>query len=287
MSSLTRDLRRAVDPAVILEDSGRTPDPWQYAMLAAPAKQISALCARQIGKTECLACKGIHRAAYHPGSVVGIVAPTLRQSARLLARARALLPFLRDVCRPINDAKTTLLLDNGSRLEAWPGGSADNIRGDTLDLLLCDEASWISTAVWLAVQPMLTMSRGDVFAASTPGGPAGWFYDAWVGNTDGDSGAADIDWLRLKVTAPECPRYRPEDLERARRALGEDGYAVEFMCEWRQGANQVFSSLDIARILGREPHPDDLNDDDDKDQLTLPELGDLLAAIRSNEAVTA
>lgn len=268
-----------VDPAVLLERSGVTPDPWQYGLLGTAGRHdVLALCARQIGKTESLSVLAAHRLAYVPGTVVGIIAPTFRQSSKLLRRVRRQLAAVDDVARPVNDAATTLHLSNGSSAEAWPGNSPDNIRGDTLNLLLVDEAAWVSDEAWTAVQPMLTMSRGTVLAASTPGGPSGWFHTAWTQQDDG--------WRRILAPATECPRYTETDLERARRALGDAAFAVEFMCEWRDAADQVFSSADIARILGRSPDAEDAADDERPEPL-VSSLSDLLGDLRAGTRVPA
>ena len=274
---LYEDLRRAVDPATLFEARGRMPDPWQAEALITNVPQLALLCSRQIGKSETLAAKAIHRMAWRPEQSVGILAPTLRQSSRLLRRARAYLPALADVVRPTNDAATTLTLSNGSTMVAWPGNNPDAIRGETLDLLVVDEAAWVLDEAWAATMPMLAMSGGDVMAASTPGGPSGWFYEVWT--------AGDDDWMRVRVTAPECPRYTETELARARRALGETAFAVEFMCEWREASNAVFTSADIARILGR-PVPEE---DDDLPPESAPpaprvrvdSMGDILASVRA------
>jgi hypothetical protein len=73
----------------------------------------------------------------------------------------------------------------------------------------------VPDALYLAVRPMLAVSKGCLLALSTPYGQRGWFHDAWSDQSR--------KWERVKVTADQCPRIDPEFLEEERQALGEGG----------------------------------------------------------------
>lgn len=239
----------ALDPARVLVGMGRTPDPWQQAALRSRAKRQAFLAARQVGKGETMTAKGLHSAAFQPGAVVGIVTPTLRQSCRLLRRIRRALPATPHV-HATNSASTLLTLSNGSEVHAWPGSRPDLIRGDTLDLLLVDEAAWVPTEAFTATLPMLAMTDGTAIMASTPGGPSGFMFDQFK--------AEAPDWDLIRVTADQCPRYTPEALALLRRTLGENAYAVEMECQWRAAEDALFSADELARILGTDRVVDQL-----------------------------
>lgn len=250
-------------PSLLLDAAGRTPDPWQRDALDSPTSRDALLAARQTGKGEVLTVRGLHRAAYFPGSVVGILSPSLRQSVRLLRRIRRSL-WLTPHVTALNHASTSLLLSNGSEVHAWPGSRPDLIRGDTLDLLLCDEAAWVSDDAFAAAMPMLTMTNGAAVLASTPGGPDGLLFrifnpDAYPYADDADLSDDDADdWHAVKVTAAECPRYTPRALATLARTLGDTRYRVELMCEWADADDAVFSSDEVRRILGLPAVPDRL-----------------------------
>lgn len=244
--SLAGVLLDAADPSRLMVKSGFAPDTWQRQLcLDAPARALL-LIARQMGKSTVLAALAIHTAVYRAGAVIGVIAPTLRQSALLLRRIKT---YLKHVgVRAVNNAATSLELANGSRIEAWPGNNPDSVRGDTLHLLLIDEGAWVLDETYNAVLPMLTMTGGKCLVASTPGGPGGWLFDHW-------NDEEDDEWQRIKVTAPECPRYTELDLARFRRSLGERAFATEFLCDWRSASDSIFTAADIAAILGK-PDPD-------------------------------
>ena len=248
------------------------PDPWQVQALRSKAKKQALLAARQTGKGEVLTVAGLACATSRPNAMVGILTPSLRQSCRLLRRIRRALPATPYVTA-LNRGVETLTLSNGSEIVAWPGNRPDLIRGDTLDLLLADEAAWIEEDAFTATLPMLTMTNGDAIIASTPGGPSGFLFDIFHDDEKGEG------WERTLATADDCPRYTEAAKAELRRALGENGYAVEMMCEWREGAETLFTAEELARIFGTGDDPDDADlpadDYEPAARLRLPNFADL------------
>lgn len=262
----------ARDPVNLFRLSGKTPDPWQVAALRSRAKRKAFLTSRQAGKSETAVIEGLSTAAFKPDSVVGVLTPGMRQSCRIVRRIRRALALVPHV-EATNKATTSLTLSNGSEVVAWPGNNADAIRGESLDKLIVDEAAWVSEAAFGAAIPMVAMTQGDIIMASTPGGPEGKMFDIF---NDPEAGA---DWEKTVVPATQIPRYSAETLEELRRTLGEHAFAVEMLCEWREGADAVFTADELARILGVEVVPDQLpgeeplpDDDDDwaPQRLILP-----------------
>lgn len=260
--SALASLAAASDPVALFRQMGHRPDPWQVEALRSTDPRRAMLAARQVGKGEVLTTKGLHVAAFKEDAVVGILTPGMRQSCRLLRRIRRALTATPHV-EATNKATTSLTLSNGSEVIAWPGNNPDQIRGDTLDLLLVDEAAWVLPEAFTAALPMLGMSGGSALLASTPGGPDGYLFDVF---NDEDKGTG---WAKSFVTADDCPRYTEEAKAELRRTLGDMAYAVEMMCEWREGADAVFSAAELARILGTELIPDQL-----PGEAPLPDDGD-------------
>lgn len=276
-------LADALDAARLLERQGLVPDAWQAAALRSTATRRAMLVARQGGKSTVLVATALHVAAYIPGSTVGILAPTLRQSCLLLRRVRRALPAVH--VEATNHAATVLELTNGSRLVAWPGSRPDLIRGDVLDLLVVDEGAWVPDAAFEVALPMLAMSGGSAVVASTPGGPTGMMHSLFQ-----DPGGS---WELTTVPADQITRYAPEALDQLRRDLGETAFAVEFLCEWREGSDAVFTSREIAALLGLQdvpdalpgeaPLPDDLDIPTTTRAFTRTRLADRLAALAAAE----
>jgi hypothetical protein len=86
---------------------------------------------------------------------------------------------------------------------------------------------------------MLAASDGDVWLMSTPAGKRGFFWRVWD-TGDGES------WLRLKVPATECPRIKASFLENERKVQGERKFRQEYLCEFVQDDDALFSE-DLLR----------------------------------------
>src|SRR6185369_6360406 len=98
-----------------------------------------------------------------------------------------------------------------SRIIALPENER-TIRGYSgAALLVVDEASRVSDALYASVRPMLAVSRGRLVVLSTPFGKRGFFFEEW---------SSDRAWERIRITADQCPRISPEFLEEERLALG-------------------------------------------------------------------
>ena len=98
MVSLAGDLRLALDRVAFAEELGIVPDPWQGEFLGSSADRVLLNCSRQSGKSTMSAVIALHRALYHPGSLVLCLAPALRQSQELFGKIAG---FYRDLGRPV------------------------------------------------------------------------------------------------------------------------------------------------------------------------------------------
>jgi hypothetical protein len=94
---------------------------------------------------------------------------------------------------------------------------------------------------------MLAVSNGRVILLSTPRGKRGFFYDIWT-----EGGA---DWNRTRITARECPRIAPEWLEREKLAMPDFWFRQEFLCEFCETMDSVFSHADIHAALDSTVKP--------------------------------
>ena len=228
---LPTDLRLALDRVSFAETLGIAPDPWQRDLLHSTSGRVLLNCSRQSGKSTLAAVIALHRALYHPGSLVLCLAPALRQSQELFAKIAA---YYRDLGRPVpaqGERRLSLELDNGSRILTLPG-SERTIRGFSgVSLLLVDEAARVEDELYYSVRPMLAVSGGSLMMLSTPWGRRGVFYQEW---TEGEG------WERYEVPAGEVPRITPAFLEEERKALGEWFFSQEYLCEFRETEDSVF-----------------------------------------------
>lgn len=243
-AALLAELRQ--DPARLMVAAGQKPDPWQRGVLDGGADRVLLLASRQSGKSSVSAALALHAALTIPRCPVLLLSPSPRQSGELFRKVVDLYDALK---RPLPAASRTAMrleLANGSRVLSLPG-TESTVRGFSgVGLLVIDEAARVSDPLYYAVRPMPAVSRGRLVALSTPFGERGWFHDAWH---------SDEPWQRVKVTAHECPRISAEFLAEERRALGERWFSQEYLMEFTEVIDAVFSSADIAAAMSDEVKP--------------------------------
>jgi hypothetical protein len=245
MVEVREDLRFALDRVAFARALGIHPDGWQEDLLRSHSDRILLNCSRQSGKSTMSAVIALHRALYHPGSLILCLAPALRQSQELFAKIAS---FYRDLGRPVSpigERKLSLELENGSRIITLPG-TEKTIRGFSgVSLLIVDEAARVEDELYFALRPMLAVSGGTLIMLSTPYGQRGIFYEEW---TSGDS----REWQRFRVSAEQVPRISPEFLSEERRALGSRWFEQEYLCVFGELEGAVFSREAIDRMFDTE-----------------------------------
>ena len=173
------------------------------------------------------------RRLYRPKSLILLVSPSLRQSQELFRKVKDGYSAMADRPTRLEDNKLSMTLANQSRIVSLPGDQS-TVRGYSgVTLILEDEGSQVSDDFHAAILPMLIINNGQLITMSTPFGKRGFFFDAW--NDSGD------EWRRVKVTAQECPRMSPEQLEQQKRAMGEMFFRQEFLCEFVDTEEQTFA----------------------------------------------
>src|SRR5215208_1467643 len=121
MVSLTDDLVLALDRVAFAESLGVSLDPWQTALLRSTSDRVILNVARQLGKSAMAALIALHRALYHPGSLVLILAPSERQAKETFSKVAQHYRKLGNTVPPDTMRKLGMVLANDSRIEALPG----------------------------------------------------------------------------------------------------------------------------------------------------------------------
>jgi hypothetical protein len=235
------EISRAFDPVMLMRDCGLEPDPWQARLLRSTSDRVLLLCARQMGKSTCVALLALHQALYHPGSLTLLLAPVERQSEELF---RKLVHAYWRLGRPVaarRELALSLELANDSRVVALPGKEANVRSFSSVNLLIVDEAARVADDLVVALSPMLQISRGRFLMLSTPFGRRGVFFNTW------ESG--DPAWERIQARASECPRYDPEYLAAERRLLGPRWFSQEYESQFIEAEGQVFSATSIEECF--------------------------------------
>jgi hypothetical protein len=141
--------------------------------------------------------------------------------------------------------QTRIRLKNGSTIYCLPVGKTGHyIRGFTLDLLIADEAAFIPESVWLAVEPMIAVSRtlrkkGWIFLLSTPLGKGGYYYDTFT----------DPDFKSWHISSESCPRISKAFLAKKKRSMTKLEYAQEYLAEFVDDYKQFFPTKLIRQQM--------------------------------------
>jgi len=242
MHATTLDhLAMALDPALLMEAAGFDPDPWQLTLLRSTSRRLLVNVSRQSGKSLSTAALALHGALFDPGSLTLLVSASQRQANELF---RKTLAFYEALGRPVDateDNARTLALASGSRIVSLPG-NPDTIRGFSAPrLVVVDESGQVPDEMFIALSPMLAVGRGRTIELSTPYGRRGHYYEAWT--------AGGGDWERIELKATENPRMDPAFLEQERRILGARWFAQEYLCEFHDTDDQIFSGDVIDRAF--------------------------------------
>jgi hypothetical protein len=247
VTPLSREIRKGVDRVAFAEALGIIPDEWQAEALRSDAPRQIYNTSRQSGKSSTAAILAVHTVLFQPASLVLLLSPTLRQSGEIF---RKCLDVYRDAGRPVapvSETALTLTLANSSRLVSLPGQEG-TVRGySSVRLLVIDEASRVSDALYASVRPMLAVSQGRLCALSTPWGMRGWWYEAWRSSAE--------EWERFEVKATEIPRISAEFLAEERVALPARIFRQEYLCSFEATEDQVFSLEDVDRAITHNVKP--------------------------------
>lgn len=233
-----------LDPALIMDKVGKPGDDWQKRLLRNRYPRLMLNCSRQAGKSTVVACIALLEVLYYAPALVLVICPALRQSKEFLRNVSHFRKRLGG--KIIGESTTHIEFANGSRILALPS-EEENIRGvSDVDLLILDEAARVPDDLYNSVRPMLAVSNGRIAILSTPYGKRGFFHKEW---TTGDG------WERVMVTADQCPRISAEFLEKERRDLGHIFFRQEYMCEFAELTNAVFSFDDVQAALTSDVKP--------------------------------
>lgn len=240
---IAHDLASALDPVRLAARAGITPDSWQANLLRSGRRDVLMLCSRQSGKSTVAALLAVHVALYRPPALVLMVAPALRQAQELYRVARGFYRALETeaVSEVEEESALRLELANGSRIISLPGSEATVRSYARVALLIIDEAARVSDELYAALRPMLAVGGGRLVLLSTPFGKRGFFWREW--SEGGDA------WVRVKVTADQCPRITRDFLHRERASIGDWWYRQEYLCEWLDPLDSAFATDDVRAAV--------------------------------------
>ena len=139
-----------------------------------------------------------------------------------------------DTISSSNRMEGTIGLINGSTLKFLSSDSPDNIRGFRFSHLIIDEAAFVKeNALNTAIIPTLNPSGKKCLMISTPKGKNHFFN--WYNKPEA---------VTMKFPLTECPYVSKILIEEAKKSLPPDIFRQEFLAEFVDSGNDVFTNVD-------------------------------------------
>lgn len=217
---------------------------WQVRSLGLEQRTTVVVAPRQSGKSRSLAVLAVWSAFRRAGVRVLVVSAGEEGAKRLLAEVRSLVTGSPLLAGSVTDETASLVtLSNGSELRSVPA-SERQVRGWTVDLLLCDEASLISDDLLLGAALPTTAARPDarIVLASSASVASGSFYDFAVRGERGSEHVVTHRW-----SLEDATWISPSAVAAARDSMTPQRFGAEFLGVFASGADSLFTREALER----------------------------------------
>lgn len=159
------------------------------------------------------------------GKRVWWVAPTYSISTIAWAMIK---PMALQVGAEILESTRTAKFSSGGFISCKSGDQPNNLRGESLDLVILDEADFLPENVWNEVlRPALADRKGRAVMISTPNVEGGWFHQLFQQGTEGHPEISS--WQLPSITNPYLD---PEEIQAARQSMPDIVFRREFQAEF-------------------------------------------------------
>ncbi len=253
------------------------------AMLTGTGEEMTALFARQSGKTETIArvavllCLALPTLAkqypywfkrYRDGVWIGIFAPVKEQAGTAFERmlryfgsngTHQKLEHLE--LNFIEKNKTSRVLSNGSFIRMWSANVASNIESKTLHLAIVEEAQdVIDIKIQKSIEPMLTATGGSMILIGTANAIKSAFWRSIQNNLKKafQSKALkthfEFNWKTVALHNSEYNTFLNKKIhERGSQWVESDAFRMSYNCEFilERGQFLTFARLQELETLGR------------------------------------
>jgi hypothetical protein len=224
---------------------------WPHQLdLARSYARIRCVCSgRQAGKSRTLAVLSLHEAFARPATRVLIISAGEEAAKDLLSEISALAKSPLLTGSVLDDERHQINLTNGSSIRSVPA-SEKQVRGKSVDLLVIDEAAFVSEEIWTAARYTAVGRQGSrVVMASTPWGPKDRFFALTY--RAGVRHEAGYESFRWPSTA--SPMVDAELLEMWRATSTDREYRREVLAEWVDSDGSYFTDAELESAISDYP----------------------------------
>ena len=154
------------------------------------------------------------------------IAPTYKQAKNIawdyLKMFAGSIPTTR-----FNETELRCDLPNGARITLLSSENPDSLRGLALDGVCIDEVAQIEPKLWNEIiRPALSDRKGFCYFIGTPAGMSNLFYELY------QHAVADDKWYAYTAPASKTKIIDQEELDAAKKQMGDTKYRQEFECDW-------------------------------------------------------
>ena len=139
-----------------------------------------------------------------------------------------------------NFSSNKITLKNGSTMIFRSAERYDNIRGETCDYGILDEAAFMKDDAWAeAIRPVFAVKGKKVLFISTPKSK-NWFYNLYQLGESSDH----PNYKSYKGSSYDTPYISHSEVDEAKQTLPPNIFRQEYLAEFLDSGGEVFSDLD-------------------------------------------
>jgi hypothetical protein len=169
------------------------------------------------------------------------ISPIYNQSKKVF---QELFDAAHKIIKHSNKADLTMEFVNGSTLQFLSAERYDSIRGFSFSHMVVDEAAFIKEiAMQEAIYPTLSALGKKCLIISTPKSK-NWFYNLYLkGSSD------NKEYISFRGISTDNPHISSEFIEEQRKSLPPAIFQQEYLAEFSESGNDVFSGVNAICIL--------------------------------------
>lgn len=204
----------------------------------------TAICGRQVGKTELGMNQAIQWAVNNASSNVMWVSPTEAQARKVydnLLKTYRDAPFVASYKGSAQDIE--IRFTNMSVIKFKSAKSEDNLRGETVNYMILDEAAFIKELTWTEIlKPMLNVGGRKCLIISTPKGK-NWLHKHYLRGMNGTKG-----YKSFHFTYRDNPYSNIEMIEADRENIPNLVFQQEYEGKFVDGASIIENIPELCNL---------------------------------------
>lgn len=247
----TEDVRAARDDlGAFARLIGWPMEDWQLAAMACPVRQVVLISPRQCGKSRSLSILATWVAFRKPRQMILLVSAGEEAAGRLLRTIRDITQHPLLAGSIVDETQHRVVLSNGSEIRSVPA-SDRQVRGWSVDLLVVDEAAFVTEDLLMSAALPTTAARPDarIVLASSPWGDAGPFYQLAMQGMD--DRATHVKTFRWKLN--DAWWIHQSVVEAARATMSPLRFRAEYEGEFVTSGDSYFDRSDIVACTADYP----------------------------------